>query len=108
MKSVHIVYPETVHDELLQLMKKIGVGAYSILPEVFGRGYSTEPRFNNHIWPGKNQMMLIVCDDGSAEVILEKLELLREQFPHEGILGYSFVIDAITQHTVKSPLKGDK
>ncbi len=106
MKSVHIIYPETVHDELLSLMKKIGVGAYSIIPELYGRGYSTEPRFNDHIWPGKNQMMLIVCDEGSAVVILEKLELLREAFPHEGILGYSFEIDAITKHTVSNPLKG--
>ncbi len=106
MKSVHIIYPETVQDELLQLMKRIGVGAYSIIPEVFGRGYSTEPRFNDHVWPGKNQMMLIVCDDESANIILENLESLREQFPHEGILGYSFAIDEMTKHTVKSPLKG--
>ena len=98
MKEIKIVHADTFSDEIRSEMKKMGVRAYSVIPELYGKGLSTEPKFNDHIWPGKNMMMIVVCDEESADKILARIDLLREGNPNEGIFAWVSDVTKMTEH----------
>ena len=104
MKALHIIFADTFGDEMIAEMKNMGVTAYTIIPELFGRGLSTEPRFNNHVWPGKNMMMIILCDEKSAARIMERLNTLREENPVEAIVFWTTPLLDISVHDKKITL----
>ena len=98
MKALNIIFADTFGDEMIAEMKKMGVAAYTIIPELFGRGLSTDPRFNNHVWPGKNMMMIILCDEKSADRIMERMNELREENPMEAIVFWTTPVLDISAH----------
>ncbi len=98
MKKVTIIYSATILEELKDKLEEINVKAYSIIPTVYGKGLSTQPRFDNHIWPGKNQIMFIICDKESSKKILAVVNDLREEYSNEGIVGFIENIEDITTH----------
>ena len=104
MKALHVIFADTFGDEMISEMKKMGVDAYTIIPELFGRGLSTDPRFNNHVWPGKNRMMIILCDEKSASRIMERLNELRNENPVEAIIFWTTPVLDISVHKKKLTL----
>ncbi|TYB31783.1 MAG: hypothetical protein FXF47_02615 [Candidatus Mcinerneyibacterium aminivorans] len=105
MKKVSIIYSATIFEEMKKALEDIGIKAYSIIPTVYGKGLSTQPRFDSHVWPGKNQMIIIICDEKSSNLILDEVNQLRKKFPKEGIIGYIENIDDITEHEKINPLQ---
>ena len=105
MKKVSIIYSATIFEEVKNDLEELGVKAYSIIPTIFGKGLITQPKFDNHVWPGKNQMIIVLCDDKSAKLILEKADNLREKYPREGIVAYIENIEDITKHDKTNQLK---
>ncbi|HDS02998.1 MAG TPA: hypothetical protein ENN72_04740 [Firmicutes bacterium] len=104
LKALHIIYADTFGEEIIAEMKKMGVKAYTIIPELYGRGLSTDPRFNNHVWPGKNLMMIILCDEKSAGIIMDRMNALRRENPLEAIAFWSTVVSDISEHDKTNPL----
>ncbi len=98
MKELKIIYADTFSEEIRAEMKSMGVKGYSIIPEVLGKGLSTEPKFNNHVWPGKNMLMYIICDDESAVKVMERMNKLRGENPNEGIFGWASDVSDLTEH----------
>ena len=104
MKKVSIIYSATILEEMKNGVEDLGVKAYSIIATVYGKGLTTNPRYDNHVWPGKNQMMIIVCDEKSSKKIIEKINKLRVEFPSEGIVGFVENVENITRHQKENKL----
>jgi len=98
MKKVSIIYSATIFQEIKDMLENLGVKAYSLLPTVYGKGLNTQPKFDSHVWPGKNQMIIVICDKESSEIILKKVNELRDNFPKESIIGFIEHIENITKH----------
>jgi hypothetical protein len=74
-----------VEENMLEALKKEGVGKYyTKYPTVFGVGTSG-PRMGDAIWPEENFALVIWCDEEERRKIQAAVEQIKKHFPDEGI-----------------------
>jgi hypothetical protein len=95
MKMVMIVYYSAIGSEIMGALAKLGIKTYTSIPGVHGCGTSSEPRFDTHIWPGTNDLILTAVDEKKAEKLLKEIGVLKERFKKEGIKAFLFSIEAM-------------
>lgn len=78
MKMVLAIYNVAVDSEVMEAMRQVGVQFYTKWPRVIGEGQQTDPRLDDHIWPGANTMMMMVVPDDQAARVMEVLKGLRD------------------------------
>lgn len=86
MNRIEIIYSQPLEEDVLAAIKDIPEAKFfTIVPGVFGKGYST-PKMGDSVWPEVNNLMLIYCEaDGPAAEIARRVERVREQYPNEGL-----------------------
>ena len=85
MIRIEIIANHSVEENILDALKKEGVGKYyTKYPGVFGVG-SSGPRMGDAIWPEENFALIIWCDEAEAKIIEEAVSRVKAQFPDEGI-----------------------
>ncbi len=95
MKMVMIVYYSAIGSEITEALARLKVKTYTRSPGVHGLGTSSEPRFDTHIWPGTNDLILTAVDEQKAEEVLKEVGALKERFKKEGIKAFLFSIEAM-------------
>ena len=78
MKELSVIYNVSVSSEIIDGLASVGVREYTIVPRCHGRGGVTEPRMDDHVWPGLNSMLLAVVEDSLAAKAMGKLQELRD------------------------------
>ena len=85
MIRLEIVANHSVEENILEALKKDGVGKYyTKYPTIFGVGTSG-PRMGDAIWPEENFALVIWCEEEEARLIKRAVEGVKEHFPDEGI-----------------------
>jgi hypothetical protein len=85
MIRVEIIANHSVEENILDALKKAGVGKYyTKFPGVFGVG-SSGPRMGDAIWPEENFVLVIWCEEEEARAIDRAVAGVKEFFPDEGI-----------------------
>ncbi|MBI5416895.1 hypothetical protein HZA55_02955 [Candidatus Poribacteria bacterium] len=85
MKKITIIYNSAIDDEIMDFMKQCGVKSYTKIENVFGCGNLSGPHLGNNIWPGSNDILIIVAEDSIKNIITEKIEILKTTFAKEGL-----------------------
>jgi len=96
MKMVMICYNEAVDDEVMEMLEGCSVQNYTKLAAVFGRGRTSGAHMGNDIWPGRNNMLYVACEDGAAKKLLSGVGELRRQLGAEGVKAFSWNIEEAT------------
>jgi len=94
MRMVMICYNEAIDDEVMETLGECALKNYTKVMGVFGRGEGSGTHLGNDIWPGRNNLLYIACDDGAAERLLGCVKGLRAQYRDEGIKAFCWRIDA--------------
>jgi len=78
MKMIMIVFRSSLEADLLAVLDRLGVDAFSRLPEVHGTGASGEAM---HAFPSPafNSMILVALEDPEAERLTEALREYRDR-----------------------------
>ena len=97
MKEIKIIFMNTIFDRMEKLLKDLGVKAYTIVPELWGRGLNSEPKYHTHIWPGFNMGINIVCDNESAEKIINAIDEMKDEIT-EPVFAYTTNVELLTKH----------
>jgi hypothetical protein len=85
MIRVEIIANHSVEENILDALRKEGVGKYyTKYPGVFGVG-SSGPRMGDAVWPEENFALIIWCEEDEARGIGQAVARVKEQFPDEGI-----------------------
>ncbi len=95
MKMVMIIYYSAIGSEVTEALARLGVETYTKIPGIYGLGTSSEPRFDTHIWPGTNDLILTVVDEQKAEEVMKEMGSLKEKFKKEGIKVFLFSVEAV-------------
>jgi nitrogen regulatory protein PII len=95
-KMVMIVYNEVMDTEVMTVLAGCGVESYTKIAGVFGRGKSAGTHLGNDIWPGKNNILYVGCDERKAQAVFACVKDLRARLGHEGIKAFIMPIEAIT------------
>ena len=78
MKMLLIVFRESLEEEILALLKQLGVKAFTELPSVVGTG-EAGAAFQSFASLGANSMILTAVAEGHAEQVIKGLYAYREQ-----------------------------
>ncbi|MFZ5800748.1 MAG: PG0541 family transporter-associated protein [Candidatus Omnitrophota bacterium] len=95
-KLVIVVYNEALDDEVMDALKQCSVNSYTKINGVFGKGSHSGAHLGNDIWPGRNHLLQIVCDDKPAKELLACVKELRKRLGLEGIKAFLLPVEELT------------
>jgi len=91
-----IAYNAAIDDEVMEAIETAGVNSFTKIPEVLGKGHTSEPHFHTDVWPGYNTLLLVVAEDEIVAGVMEVVRNLRTTLGKEGIKAFSVKIEEVT------------
>lgn len=95
-KMVMIAYNEALDIEVMEIVGRFAVKNYTKIPGAFGRGTHSGTHEGNDIWPGRNSIIYVACDEKQAKEMLEAVRELRSKVSHEGIKAFILPVEEAT------------
>lgn len=96
MKMVMIVYNEAIDMEVMEVLPRNGLKNYTKIMGAFGRGTTSGTHLGNDVWPGKNNLLYVACEEKQAQQILERIKELRKKLGAEGIKAFAWPLESVT------------
>jgi len=95
-KMVMVIYNEALDDEVMEVLTKCASKNYTKIPGVFGQGASSGTHLGNDIWPGRNNILYIVCAEEKAKIALSYIRELRKRLGKEGVKAFLLPVEEVT------------
>jgi len=83
-KLVYIIFNDALEPEILDILKKVQVKAYTRWDKVKGVG-EAGPHMGDEVWPAWNTMIMSALDSERKESLAKEIKSLRENFPEQGV-----------------------
>lgn len=96
MKMVVVTYNEAIDAEVMEVLADCGLENYTKIMGIFGRGSASGTHLGNDIWPGRNNILYIACEEKQAEQLLSCVKELRKKLAKEGIKAFVLPVEEIT------------
>lgn len=96
MKMVMVVYNEAIDIEVMELLESCALKNYTQIKGVYGCGRASGTHLGNDIWPGRNNLLYIVCEEEEAKELFSSLKELKKKLGKEGIKAFILPVEEIT------------
>jgi nitrogen regulatory protein PII len=96
LKMAMVVYNEAIDDEVSEMLEECGMKNYTKITAAFGKGATSGTHLGNDIWPGRNNILYIVCEEKQAKQLLSCVTELRKQLGREGIKAFILPVEELT------------
>lgn len=94
-KMVMIIYNEAIDNEVMEIFDSCPVKNYTLVTAAFGKGTTSGTHRGDDIWPGRNNILYIACDEDQAQEMLLFVKELKKILGQEGIKAFVLPIDAM-------------
>jgi hypothetical protein len=81
---VYIIFNNALEPEILDILKKVQVKAFTRWDKVKGVG-ETGPHMGDEVWPAWNTAIMSALGSDKKEALSEEIKKLRERFPDQGV-----------------------
>jgi hypothetical protein len=95
-KMVMVAYNEAIDAEVMEVLLNCGLQNYTKIMGTFGRGSTSGTHLGDDVWPGRNNILYVACQDSEAKHLLSCVKELRKKLRQEGIKAFSWNLDEIT------------
>jgi len=95
-KMLMISYNEAMDQEVMEILENCAVKNYTKIPGVYGKGTSSGTHLGDDIWPGRNNLLYIVCEEKPAKQLLIGVRALRKVQGHEGVKAFMLGVEEVT------------
>ena len=95
-KMVMISYNEAIDGEVMAILTECALENYTKVLGAFGRGKTSGIHLGNDIWPGRNNILYVACEDQEAKKLLAKIKEARKTLGTEGIKAFILPIEELT------------
>lgn len=95
-KMVMVTYNEAIDTEVMEVLTSCGLKNYTKILGAFGCGSSSGTHLGNDIWPGRNNILYICCEEKQAKQILSYVRDLRKQLGKEGLKAFILPVEELT------------
>ncbi len=96
MKMVMITYNEAVDAEVMEALDGCGIKNYSKIVASYGKGTLSGTHLGDDIWPGRNNMLYVACEDHKAKELFSAVKKLREALGKEGVKAFILPLEEVT------------
>ena len=96
MKLIIICYNVAIHQEVMEVLKEIGVKSYTRFERAQGVGDLAGPHLGTNVWPAVNSVMIIALEDEKKDKLIEKIRELRKNLGKEGVKAFVLPVEEIT------------
>ena len=96
MKMVMISYNEAIDVEVMDVLEHCAMKNYTKVMGVFGKGATSGTHMGNDIWPGRNNVLYIACEENDAKQILACIKELRKKLGAEGVKAFVMPLEETT------------
>ncbi|MDO9572791.1 MAG: hypothetical protein Q7J37_02775 [Candidatus Omnitrophota bacterium] len=96
MKMVMISYNEAIDDEAMETLGNCMLKNYTKIMGTFGKGDMSGTHLGDDIWPGRNNILYIACQDNEAKQLVSCVKELSKKLGKEGIKAFAWSLDEIT------------
>ena len=96
MKMVMIAYNEAIDAEVMEVLQGCSMKNYTKATAVYGRGTTSGTHLGNDIWPGRNNILYVACEEKQARQILSCIRELRKRLGQEGLKAFLLPIEELT------------
>lgn len=96
IKMVMIAYNEAIDAEVMEVLENCGLKNYTKITAVYGRGTTSGTHLGNDIWPGRNNILYVACEEKQAKQILSCVRELRKKLGYEGIKAFVLPVEEVT------------
>lgn len=96
MKMVMICYNEAVHGDVMDVLNDCGLKNYTLVSSVFGKGTNSGVHLGDDIWPGRNNILYVACEEQDAKQLLLYVSNLRKKLAQEGVKAFSWNLESVT------------
>jgi hypothetical protein len=97
LKMTMIVYNEAVDDEVMEVLGKCtSLQNFTKVTGVFGKGEVSGTHMGTDVWPGRNNILYVACEDKEARQILSCVRELRKTLGREGVKAFILPLEEVT------------
>lgn len=93
---VMVAYNEAIDSEVMEILEGCGLKNYTKIMGVYGSGEASGIHLGNDIWPGRNNILYICCEDTRVQKILSEVKDLRKKLGKEGVKAFTWSLENIT------------
>lgn len=95
-KMVMITYNEAIDDEVMEVLENCALKNYTKIKGVFGKGAASGTHLGDDIWPGRNNILYVACQESEAKQIVSCVKELRKKLGKEGVKAFVWNLDELT------------
>jgi hypothetical protein len=96
MKMVMVVYNEALDNEVMEILESCLMKNYTKITGVFGCGTSSGTHLGTDIWPGRNNILYVACEETVGKKILFLIKQMRKNLGAEGVKAFLMPLEEIT------------
>lgn len=96
MKMVMIAYNEAMDMEVMEIIENCGLKNYTKIVGTYGKGTTSGTHLGNDIWPGRNNILYIACQEDKVQQLISCIKELRKTLGHEGIKAFVLPVEDAT------------
>jgi hypothetical protein len=96
MKLVMITYNEAIDQEVMGVLRACAMKNYTKAIGAYGKGTSSGTHMGDDIWPGRNNILYVACDEAQARQMLGCVRALRAKLGQEGVKAFVLPLEEMT------------
>jgi len=95
-KMVMIVYNEAVDSDVAETLGGCGLKNYTKIVGVYGKGTTSGTHMGDDIWPGRNNILFVACEEAAQKKLFSCIKELRKKIGKEGIKAFVLPVEELT------------
>jgi hypothetical protein len=96
MKMVMLAYNEALDNEVMEILESCLMKNYTKITGVFGCGASSGTHLGTDIWPGRNNILYVACEEAVGKKIIAAVRQLRKSIGVEGVKAFLMPLEEMT------------
>lgn len=85
MKQVQVIYGDSMEDEVMEVLDKLGIKYFTKMVGLTGHGSHADPHLNTSVWPGLNQCLMLLLDEAAKDKLWPLLKELKTKYHRIGM-----------------------
>lgn len=95
-RMVMIAYNEAIDMEVMEVLENCSLKNYTKIVAAYGKGTTSGTHLGNDIWPGRNNILYVACQEEQARQLVSYIKELRKSLSKEGIKAFVWNLEDIT------------